>query len=136
MTKSTPFILSIESDENCRLILSKLLVQIMGFDKTQIWADSSDFLDRINELPEVPQLVLLDINVAPLSGYKMLKLLHENANFEKTKLVAFTAGVMPEEINNLKNAGFDSLISKPIIRSNFPNIIKSIIDGQSIWYIS
>jgi two-component system cell cycle response regulator DivK len=136
MTDSTPFILCIEDDETSRFILYTLLNQVMDYTNAQIWPDSVDFERRIESLEEIPQLIILDIKMVPIDGFEMLRLLRKNEAFQDTKIVAFTAGVMPEQVNQLKDAGFDGLISKPIIRQLFPKIIGSLLAGESIWYIS
>ena len=136
MTESTPFVLCIEDDETSRFILHTLLNQVMGYANAQIWPDSIDFKGKIESLEEIPQLVILDIKMMPIDGFEMLRLLRKNEAFQDTKIVAFTAGVMPEQVNQLKDAGFDGLISKPIVRQLFPKIIGSLLAGESIWYIS
>ena len=136
MIDTTPFILCIEDDETSRFILNTLLIQIMGYTNAEIWADSIDFEQKIESLEELPQLVILDIKMVPIDGFEMLQLLRKNEAFQNTKIVAFTAGVMPEQVNQLKEAGFDGLISKPIVRQLFPKIVDSLLAGESIWYIS
>ena len=133
---ATPFILCIEDDETSRFILNTLLIQIMAYTNAEIWPDSNDFEQKIKALAEIPQLVILDIKMMPIDGFEMLRLLRKNEAFQDTKIVAFTAGVMPEQVNQLKDAGFDGLISKPIIRQLFPKIVGSLLAGESIWYIS
>jgi two-component system, cell cycle response regulator DivK len=136
MTEQKTFILCIEDDETSQLILKTMFTQIMTNVDVQIWKDSADFVKKINALERVPQLIIMDIKVIPLDGFEMLKILRENDDFENVKIVAFTAGVMPQQVNKLKEAGFNGLISKPIVRDIFPQIINSLLRGESIWYIS
>jgi two-component system, cell cycle response regulator DivK len=50
--------------------------------------------------------------------------------------VALTASVMNEEIQHLRQAGFNGCLAKPIDMEQFPNQVDRILNGDSIWYIS
>ena len=108
MSSSSPFILSVVGDKVSRCILQNLFFQKMGYQKTEIWENSINFPEKINSLKEIPHLVLLDTNVIPLDGYEMLKLLRLNTAFQNTMIAACTASVMPEQVSQLKEAGFDA----------------------------
>jgi len=136
MTNSNPFILCIEDDESSRFILHKLIVDIMKYSDAEIWPNTVDFENKINELKKIPSLILVDIKMAPLDGFAVLHLLRQNENFQNTVIVAFTASIMPEQVNKLKKAGFNGLISKPVVRHLFPKILDSLLAGESLWYIS
>lgn len=136
MAEQKTFILSIEDDEISRLILQTMFTQIMVDIEAQIWPDSVDFENKIASLEQIPQMIIMDIKVIPIDGFQMLKIVRRLDTFKDTKIIAFTASIMPEQINKLKKAGFDGLISKPIVRHLFPQIISSLLAGESIWYIS
>lgn len=131
-----PLILCIDDDEHNRTILSILLYDVMNFTKVQFWADSNNFVERMLALPEKPALILMDIQVRPLNGYQMLELLRQQPDLQAIKVIALTASVMEDQVNKMKQAGFDGLIGKPIVRHLFPKIVQKLMAGESIWYIS
>lgn len=135
MHQTQPFILCIEDEAVSRSILQKLLCDVMGFTHVEIWPDSKDFTANLQALTEVPALVLMDIRVHPLDGYQMLRQLREHETLREVKAIALTASVMGEQVNKMKQEGFDGLIGKPIMRELFPQIIHKMLDGESIWYI-
>ena len=69
-------------------------------------------IEKITETS--PDIILLDINLPGMSGYEVLKHLNDNKLIDKSKVFAVTANVMDEDIKNIKAAGFDEYISKPV----------------------
>ena len=86
-------------------------------------------------MPATPDIILLDIHVAPLDGFQMLKMIREDTVYCDTKVVALTASVMNEEVERLRASGFDGAIGKPISLSAFPIVIERILKGESIWQV-
>jgi len=76
----------------------------------------------------------LDIHVKPITGFEMLKLLREDG-FTDTIIIALTASVMNEEITQLRNAGFDGVIAKPVSLESFPKLWERVLGGEQIWGI-
>ncbi|MGD9094095.1 MAG: hypothetical protein PVF74_14705, partial [Anaerolineales bacterium] len=62
-------------------------------------------------------------------------MLKSDPNYSKIPIVALTASVMNEEVQQLRRAGFDSGISKPISVRTFPALIQRIADGEKVWHI-
>jgi hypothetical protein len=49
--------------------------------------------------------------------------------------VALTASVMNEEVHKLREAGFHSVIAKPIDVDTFPDLLHRIVGGETVWRI-
>ncbi len=127
---------AVDDDHHTRRVLEILLGRVIGSPQVLIFENSQDFPKKIKTLPFVPSLSILDIAVEPYNGYQMLQLMRQMPIFDKTKIIAVTARVMSNEIDNMKTAGFDGMISKPIIRQVFPKLIQRIMAGESIWYLA
>ena len=97
--------------------------------------DSSDFEQRLIGLDPVPDLILLDIQLKPYTGFEMLEMIRRHAAFDQISVVALTASVMNEEVQMLQAAGFHSVVAKPLDLDEFPNLIERIMTGEAIWYI-
>jgi CheY-like chemotaxis protein len=50
-------------------------------------------------------------------------------------IVALTASVMNEEVQELKTAGFNGCLAKPIDLQTFPETLRQIFNGETIWRI-
>jgi signal transduction histidine kinase len=74
---------------------------------------------------EKPQLVLLDINMPEMNGYDAL--LHIRTNFPEIKVIVQTAYAMSDEREKFLNAGANSYISKPIVRSELFEKIQRVL---------
>lgn len=67
------------------------------------------------ELAEVhrPDLVLLDIQMAPLDGFEVLRRIRRHPELASVPVAAITANVMPRDIQRVRAAGFDECLTKP-----------------------
>ena len=130
-----PRILYVEDDLESRDIMRVLVNEVMGITDLEIFEDSSNFMDRIEAIPFKPTIILLDIHVAPITGFEMLKLIRNHDRFNYVPVVAITASVMNEEIQMLKDAGFDGVMAKPLDMDRFPILIDKVMNGQSVWTI-
>jgi CheY-like chemotaxis protein len=130
-----PSILYVEDDVSSQMLMELILRHDMGLDDVTIFADSNDFLARVEVLNPVPDLIFLDIHLQPLDGFQMLSLLREHPVFATRPIIALTASVMNEEIEQLRDAGFNGVIAKPINLETFPEKIHAILDGEELWMI-
>ncbi len=135
MPNTSPNFLYVEDDYNSRMVIKILIQNVMKYPNITIFDDSTNFYERVTELQEQPDVVFLDVQIAPHDGYEMLKMLRQNANYADTTIIAMTSNVMSHDVEKLKQVGFDGLIGKPIITAQFPNLVERILDGESIWFI-
>ncbi len=128
--------LYVEDDPLSREALQIVLRRVMGAERVYIFPDSVEFMSRIKALPDRPDIILLDIHLQPYSGFELLKMLREDPDYRATRVIALTASVMNEEVELLKQSGFDGVIGKPIQVATFPNLMKLVSNGELIWHIS
>ena len=129
-------ILYVEDEPMSRRVMKLMLVNEMEFTNLIIFEDSTDFMDRVLALDPKPELILLDIHMEPYTGFEMLEMLRAHPSFQETSTIALTASVMNEEVQQLKNAGFDGCISKPIDMDEFPAQLDLISQGHKLWRIA
>jgi CheY-like chemotaxis protein len=130
-----PTILYVEDDLQSREIMRLLVEEVMQVSNLTIFEDSHNFLERIDALALRPHVILLDIHVPPLSGFEMLKLLRGHHVYQSTPIVALTASVMNEEVHQLKTAGFDGVLAKPLDMDAFPQVLHRILQGETVWHV-
>lgn len=133
--KSNPVFLYVEDDAVSRSIMKMLLTRVIGYDQVTVFPDSSNFMEKVEALAVKPDVIFLDIHVQPHSGFEMLKMLRSHEAYKDTSIVALTASVMNEEVEQLHNAGFDGGIAKPLDQSRFPELLQSILQKEKIWHI-
>ena len=135
MTNGKPSFLYVEDDLHSREVVGLILNKIMGFTRIEFFEDSENFLEHVLALPEVPDVIFLDIHVRPLNGYEMLSILRADDRFASSKIIALTASVMVQDVARLQETGFDGLIGKPIAHKLFPRLLENIMAGEPVWYI-
>jgi|SRR5688572_17417459 CheY-like chemotaxis protein len=119
--------------------LSREIMQMMMESLDQrlvIFEDSHDFSERVQKVSPVPHVVLLDIHVPPHDGFAMLNMLRELPTYKDCRVIALTASVMNEEIERLRQAGFDGAIGKPLDFEQFPMLLEQLLRGDTVWHIS
>jgi CheY-like chemotaxis protein len=126
-------VLYVEDDPQSREVMSLLLVEALGWSHVTIFDHSQDFLNRIQALSPKPEIILLDIHVRPHSGFAMREMLRTLDAFRTVPVVALTASVMNEEIHQLKLAGFNGVLAKPIDQDTFGDAIQRLLKGEKIW---
>lgn len=124
-----------DDPKSCKLI-RLMMKAVLGYSDVTIFSDSEDFWKKVKSLPKVPDVIFLDIHIRPHDGFEMLKMLRADEQYKGAKIIAMTASVMIDEIEQLKKAGFDGLIAKPIIQKIFPELVKKILDGEPVWYVA
>ncbi len=130
-----PGVVYVEDDEMSRMVVDILLHEQMQLSNVMIIENSQDFIERLESLSFVPDVILLDIHVKPLNGFQMLKLLRNHSVYSCKPIVALTASVMNEEVEQLKQAGFDGVLAKPLNEMTFPSVVERILAGEQIWNI-
>ena len=129
-------IVYVEDDEPSIFVMKMILERVMNLKNTYILRSSRDFLPQVKGLGVIPDLFLLDIQMRPYDGFELLSMLRSDAQFAQSKVVALTASVMNEQVARLKESGFDGAIAKPLNIDLFPQLIKNILNGESVWYSS
>jgi CheY-like chemotaxis protein len=132
---STIHVLYVEDDATSRKVMGLLLAQQPDFVLTT-FEDSTDFILRVDNLETAPDLILLDIHVHPHNGFQMLEMLRQKERYQNTTVVALTASVMAEEVEQLQSASFDGTVAKPIDRKTFPDLVRRILAGETVWHIT
>lgn len=128
--------LYVDDDLPSRRVVELILRRAMGVESLFMFESSHDFMERLRALPRHPDLILLDIHMHPHDGFVLLGEIRKDPDHCLDRVVAVTASVMNEEISRLRTSGFDGALGKPLNMSEFPALIKRILDGETIWYVS
>ena len=73
---------------------------------------AEDGMDILNQ--QLPDLILLDINLPGMDGYQMLEQIKQIDQAKHIPVVALTANVMMQDIEEGFSSGFDDYLTKPI----------------------
>ena len=94
--------------------LAKLLRTFLGMEgfETRIAANRAEILDALRQAP-VPDLVLLDVMLPDVDGFKILEKLRAHPAFKNVAVIMLTAKATREAVLKGLSGGADGYITKP-----------------------
>lgn len=109
----------------------RLVEQILdSIPNLNVWSAPEPLLGLELAREHLPDLILLDINLPGMDGYKVIKHLRERDETREIPVVAISANAMPQDIQKGKDAGFDGYITKPVNVKELLNIVKSKLPNK------
>jgi two-component system cell cycle response regulator DivK len=79
---------------------------------------------------ELPDLVLMDIQLPEMDGLEVTRLMKENERTRHIKVIALTAHAMRGDEERAREAGCSGYIAKPINTREFAGMIKDYLGVQ------
>jgi len=127
-------VLVVEDNLNNFMLIARLLAYV-GVQRCEWKASGWQVLEFAEALPHV-DLILMDIFLPERDGYEALSLLRAEPRFKDTIIIAVTADASQENMERARQAGFDGFIGKPLDPDNFPEQLRRILRGESVWELS
>ena len=123
----TKRILVVDDNEDNRQILIDLL-STAGYEviEARTGFDAVTTAER-----EVPDLVLMDIQLPGMNGIEALGVLRADPATAKIPVIAVTASVMQQDRKLITEAGFDAYIGKPINLKEFLATVRKCLGDES-----
>ena len=109
-------ILNVEDNPDNRLLIRRIL-EAEGFRVLE--AENANIAMEVIE-NELPDLILMDINMPDIDGYTLTRRLKTNPKLIHVPIIALTANVMKGDRERTLAAGCDGYIQKPIDVDTFP----------------
>lgn len=125
-----PMILVVEDNAGNFMLIARMLESInvlcewktSGFEVVP-FAASMPYID----------LVLMDIRLPYEDGYAALRKIRQSEDLRELPVVAVTAVAGLDQMRAAKLAGFNGFIGKPLDPDRFPDQIRRILAGESVW---
>jgi PAS domain S-box-containing protein len=76
----------------------------------------------------LPQVILMDINLPGISGFKVLKILRDDPATAHIPIIALSANAMPRDIEKGLEAGFFRYLTKPIKIKEFMDTLGAALE--------
>jgi two-component system, cell cycle response regulator DivK len=119
-------ILIVEDKPASRELLRTVLEQ-QGYGVVEA-EDGEQALIRVRE--EVPDLVLMDLQIPARNGYDVLREMRKDSRLNHVPVVAVTANAMPEDQDKVLAAGFTGYIAKPVALARLREEVNRILGGK------
>jgi two-component system cell cycle response regulator DivK len=131
MTPEEAYVVVIEDDPNNLMVTTDFL-RMLGVKYINARASGWQGLKLAESLPRV-DLILLDIQLPREDGYVVLSNIRAHPKLHDTRVVALTANVLPQDQAQVRAAGFDGFIGKPLDFDRFPKQIEALLQGEAVW---
>ena len=117
-------VLVVDDYPNMRLMLKNMLRQI-GFRDVYMAEDGSSALVQLGERGF--RLIISDWNMAPMTGFQLLKEVRADEKLKETKFILVTAESKTENVIAAKQAGVNNYIVKPFNAETLKTKLKAVI---------
>jgi two-component system cell cycle response regulator DivK len=100
------------------------------------WKTSGyEVVEYADTLPRL-DLVLMDIRLPYEDGYGALKKIRASEKLRSIPIIAVTAEASTDQMSKARVSGFDGFLGKPLDPDKFPDQIRRILNGESVWEFS
>ncbi len=121
----------VEDNEGDILLTMEALEDSKIINKVTVLKDGKaaiDFFESINDKNELPDLVLLDINLPKRSGHEVLQYIKKSAKYSQIPVIMLTTSSSEKDILSAYKHYANCYITKPIDVAEFINAIAKIED--------
>lgn len=114
-----------------------LIARLLGFMGIHCeWKTSGyEVVEYADTLPRL-DLILMDIRLPYEDGYGAMKKIRASDRLKAVPIIAVTAEASTEQMNKARSSGFNGFLGKPLDPDKFPDQIRRILSGESVWEIS
>jgi len=98
-----------DNPQNMRLV--RKLLKVNGYDTIEAISGESGVEAAVREIPD---LILMDINLPDIDGMEATRRIKAHANLAKIPVIALTAAAMRGDRERILTAGCDDYLQKPI----------------------
>lgn len=117
----------IVDDELPTVMVAQKILEHRGYEV--VTADNGvEGLAKVFE--EKPDLILLDLMMPKMSGYRVIETLKENVDTRHIPVVAFSAKAWKEDIEKGLSTGADYYLTKPFDPFEFADTIAEILENK------
>ena len=115
----------VEDNHFIRLALEQILINSDGYDVVAVYGSGEEAVDKMPN--EIPDVVLMDINMGKMSGIEAVRILKEKC--PSTKFMMCTVYEDDEKIFDALSAGASGYILKKTKPAELVTAIRDLFDG-------
>jgi two-component system, cell cycle response regulator DivK len=115
-------------------VLIARMLAYMGVQRCEWKTSGWQVVEFADTLPRI-DLILMDIRLPYEDGFQALEKVRANARLKDTLVVAVTAEASVDQMKRAQESGFDGFLSKPLDPDRFPEQIRRVLNGESVWEI-
>jgi len=112
--------------ETLRVLLKKEGVSAVTFSSPHQLEAELDSMDEV-------QVIFLDLEFPNADGISLISDLRSVRQFAGVPIIAYSVHI--SELNEVRLAGFDGFIGKPLDTQKFPNQLRRVLAGEPVWEV-
>jgi len=78
----------------------------------------------------MPDIIISDMMMPEMDGYGFIEMIRQNDKLKNLKIIAATSEAIPGQSMNARIKGFDGYLSKPILRKEMINVIRTVLGDK------
>jgi CheY-like chemotaxis protein len=125
---TSPLILVVDDDEDDRLFIRDAFREHLSTCQLVTAPDGVAALEWLATAPQVPTLMLLDINMPRMNGLEVLRKIRESTRWRSLPVVMFTTSRESEMVCRAYEAGANSYVVKPDLYPDFGPVLKQTLE--------
>lgn len=98
--------------------------------KLTIVDDGQEVLNEL-EKDNNYSVVLMDVHMPNVDGFEATKIIRSNPNYSHITVVALSGDIAPGDVNNMRKAGMQENLEKPLKMDSLYDILYAYLDTQS-----
>jgi len=112
----------------------KAIVDILGKSKMKLTVASNgqEAIDFISTAQDKVDMVLMDINMPVMDGYRATEIMRKSHRFDQTAIIFLTALASEHEIEKMIDSGMNGYLSKPVKIETLYTALTLFIDNVDI----
>ena len=115
-------------DYNTMIRIIRNLLKQLGYLNVDDANDGTSALAKMKE--KTYRLVISDWNMAPMTGYELLREIRANPDYNATRFIMVTAESKTDNVIAAKKAGVDNYIVKPFNAQTLQHKIQAVFPDQ------
>ncbi|MGD8177405.1 PAS domain-containing hybrid sensor histidine kinase/response regulator [Marinimicrobium sp. ARAG 43.8] len=109
----------------------RLMQQVVSrYPKLSLEVAEEAFLGIYKARSELPDVIILDINLPGMDGYEALSVLKRDPVTAKIPVIGLSANAMPYDVERGKNAGFFDYLTKPVEINHLVLTLKRLLVSE------
>ncbi len=125
-------LLLIEDDEIETLKFQKIVSSISEKHKVTIAQNGEEALKLVKNIGQLPNVILLDLNMPKLNGLEFLKILKNSGVLKYIPVVILTTSNYPNDILECYEMGIAGYLMKPLKYQDYKKLIENFITYWSV----
>jgi CheY-like chemotaxis protein len=107
--------------------IAELILRDAGYTVTSVGDGASAIASAVDSPPDA---ILMDLSLPRLDGWETTRRLKADPNTCAIPVIAFTAHILPRDLDRARDAGCDAVIAKPFEIDFFLAQIRSLIEQK------